>query len=454
MLKHKKLFFLICGMIFLYAIVANAAEGVNQKESGEIKLEAPVERLGRPLGPADIAYINRKAEEKYEQRNAEITPWVEDGSQPNPGNAALLYYEALLLIPEPNSTVYFMLGGVSEEYKPSKQLKIYMGQCLQAIELVDIASRMQDCIWSAWPKVKRQRDAFPVRVAYLYDILLCDAMILATEGHYRVALERCLTIRRLTHHLSKESTTYYWFVRYLGADVRALDIIQEILCMMPPDEDILTWLRGQLAVVEGTPPLFNECLQELVRSMLRNTRTNPDRVARLRNMLIESANDETTKEEVRNLTDDQLISRTGKGFQHVEDRIFRIVDSEMDVEQKLTEMQRLFNNKTKTDVVGPAVTAIMSLYNVDLKREIDVSYFEQVSHQTWVNSIKAAVEICLVAAKTGRLPEKLPDYLPRDPFTGRDFLYEITDEGFTLRCQSGDRLGRKLPHEGFIFKVK
>ena len=117
-------------------------------------------------------------------------------------------------------------------------------------------------------------------------------------------------------------------------------------------------------------------------------------------------------------------------------------------------MQRLFNNNAKTDVVGPAVTAIMSLYNVDLKREIDVSYFEQVSHQTWVNSIKAAVEICLVAAKTGRLPEKLPDYLPRDPFTGRDFLYEITDEGFTLRCQSGDRLGTTLPHEGFIFKVK
>jgi len=64
-------------------------------------------------------------------------------------------------------------------------------------------------------------------------------------------------------------------------------------------------------------------------------------------------------------------------------------------------------------------------------------------HKACVNGTKAAVEVYLVLAKTGKLPDKLPDYLPKDPFTGRDFGYEKTDEGFALRCQDEEFLTRK-----------
>jgi len=50
------------------------------------------------------------------------------------------------------------------------------------------------------------------------------------------------------------------------------------------------------------------------------------------------------------------------------------------------------------------------------------------------------------------LPEKLPVYLPKDPYTGKDFEYEITNEGFVLHCKGEDlyqRLWRWLE-----FKVK
>ena len=130
----------------------------------------------------------------------------------------------------------------------------------------------------------------------------------------------------------------------------------------------------------------------------------------------------------------------------------------MDFEQKLTEMRRLFNNPKETDLVGPATIAILSLYNIDLidfKREIDIRYQKQVSYQACVNGIKAAVEIYLIVAKTGKLPEKLPDYLPKDPFTGQDFLYEITDEGFTLRCQFCDQENiLRYLLEGHKFRVQ
>jgi len=62
------------------------------------------------------------------------------------------------------------------------------------------------------------------------------------------------------------------------------------------------------------------------------------------------------------------------------------------------------------------------------------------------------VEVYLALANAGQLPEKLPDHLPKDPFTGRDFIYEITDEGFALRCQGKDFLNRK--YRLLEFKIK
>ena len=78
------------------------------------------------------------------------------------------------------------------------------------------------------------------------------------------------------------------------------------------------------------------------------------------------------------------------------------------------------------------------------------SYSYQVGRLAYTNSVKAAVEVYLIVAKTGRLPEKLPEYVPKDPFTGLDFVYETTDEGFTLRCQ-GDNT---YEHKVLAFKAR
>lgn len=65
-----------------------------------------------------------------------------------------------------------------------------------------------------------------------------------------------------------------------------------------------------------------------------------------------------------------------------------------------------------------------------------------------MNAAKAAIEIYLIRAKTGELPDALPGGLPKDPYTCRDFGYDITDEGFALRCQGKqfqrERLRRML----------
>jgi len=53
----------------------------------------------------------------------------------------------------------------------------------------------------------------------------------------------------------------------------------------------------------------------------------------------------------------------------------------------------------------------------------------------WVNAIRTAIEIYLMKTETGQLPEMLPANLPKDPFSGQDFEYEATEEGFVFRCR-------------------
>lgn len=51
-----------------------------------------------------------------------------------------------------------------------------------------------------------------------------------------------------------------------------------------------------------------------------------------------------------------------------------------------------------------------------------------------VRAVQAAIAVYLTKAKTGQLPRTLPADLPKAPHTGKDFVYQATEEGFILRC--------------------
>jgi hypothetical protein len=219
---------------------------------------------------------------------------------------------------------------------------------------------------------------------------------------------------------------------------------------MPPDVEILSWFRGQLVLVKGVTLSLAEMLQVNLNSFLTDSRVHPTYLTRLRNQFAEITEGEQAKEIVRNLTDEQLLSRTREPFLPFFASIFRIADSEMSYEQKCAQMQGLVSKLVKGDDADPVVALVMPASRTDPMYE--GNYPLQVRHAAHVNGIKAAVEVYLVLAKTGQLPEKLPSHLPKDPFIGRDFVYEITDEGFALRCQGKDFQGRRK--KVLEFKVK
>lgn len=58
----------------------------------------------------------------------------------------------------------------------------------------------------------------------------------------------------------------------------------------------------------------------------------------------------------------------------------------------------------------------------------------------WLLALNGYPSIYIISAQTGQLPETLPANLPKDPFSGQDFEYEITERGFVLRCRAKDIL--------------
>lgn len=381
-------------------------------------------------GRAIKAAEDRRAYEAYEKRNAEITPWMEDCAPPNPGNAALLYYQAFLLRPEPNDAMQYEIYPDTE---PTRQIRAYMGHCLPVIEIVEIASRMPGCIWGVWPERRLSLVALRREIGRIENILLVDAKTLAVDGHYHVALERCLIVRRLARHLSDDPELYIYAT---GFDKPALYKIRDVLGVMPPDVETLMWLRGQLAVVQVLSRPFGEVLKARAGRLLDHVRTTPVSLSFYKNLVVEEVEGERAKEDARNLTDEQFLSIARKGLQCFTDSVLRILDSEMPYEKKIAQIDRFFDEPLEDDSNDLLVEAVISAMTPTIGGEVTRGYPFRVVHEAHVNGVKAAVEVYLEVAKTGNLPEKLPDHLPKDPFTGRDFIYEITNEGFALRCQS------------------
>jgi hypothetical protein len=383
-----------------------------------------------------VAGKNQRALEAYEKRNAEVTPWVEGAVPVNTYNAALLYYQASLFVPEPNADIRYK---IRPNATPTTEIRTYLGRCLPVIEMLETASRIPGCTWGVWSEGGLSQMPWTRKIGFMKDILLLDATTLAFDGHYRVALEQCLTVRRIARHISDDPVLSSYGLAFDG---RALYTIRILLGMMPPDANILTWLRGQFAVVPGPRLSYAKSLWKVVKIQLDAMKTYPERIDGFKNIAAMKVEGEQAKENIRNLTDEQFISRAREGLAAFADSIFRILDSEATCNQKLAQIDSFIDETMGDDATDPILEGIIS--GLNLKGQIDLGYMRGFAHhKARVNATKAAVEIYLVLAKTGKLPDKLPDYLPKDPFIGRDFLYEITDEGFTLRCEGNKFLASK-----------
>jgi len=171
----------------------------------------------------------------------------------DPNNAALLYYQALLLRPEPNEATFFEIRGVRQGLDPNEHLRQYLNlqSCQKTIKLALAATKIPRCNWGfSYSYGHGISTDVSLQLHQLSGLLEVYARTLAADGKYREAPEMCLGMCQLAVRIGDD--TYFMFYRSHFVDTRARICIQHILGSMPLDVDTLTWLQGKLATGQGT----------------------------------------------------------------------------------------------------------------------------------------------------------------------------------------------------------
>jgi len=308
-------------------------------------------------------------------------------------------------------------------------------QCLEenryALEFVETAADVRECDWGhdisrglgvLMPELSKLRlTAF---------MLTAQAQILAEEGEYRAALERCLTIHKMARHVSDSLLISY----LVGTSLNRLanERITDFLSIMPQDTETLTWLKGQLLAVSVNAPSIKRAMareKEISMHEIRAERID----SILETMGDDFAKDEVTADAVKKVrkADAQFFKDNREYYANVMDNV--IVALDLPYQKSHKKLEELGARIEKDAKEKPA--AIMAALLTPANSRIRTL---GIQSGTFFNATRAAIEIYIIKAKTGRLPEKLPADLPRDLFSGKDFEYEKTKDGFLLRCRGKD----------------
>ncbi len=435
---------------------------------------------------------------------------------PDPNNAALLYYQAFLLRPEPNKVetelVYnriqeisrVLQGGELEadaniderireleealknhhvepnepnlyaEYDigfepypgekvhlrqlrqrremmrgvdPNKSLRTYLFKCRDAIKMAEMASEIAECDWGImYSRGHGRRAPQSMEIRHLTFVLRAEALLHAADGDHRAAFDRCLMMRRFAGHVGEDNQNLY--LMSIAVDSVALGCIQFLLTSSESSQETLTWLKRRLAVQKDLSQSFAKVLNRDFELTLQTLHTNRKVLKYVGDEFAEKAANDAARQRIQDMTDDELIALAKAPYADYLDSVVEVINSRIPYEQKCARMKTLAGNlESEHGDIGVTRMMLMSGSEMPLR-----SYEIHVRHTAHLNAIMTGVEILLIHAQTGQLPEELPDDLPKDPFTGKLFGYKQTEDGFALICP--DEVFQTPGRLSLEFKVK
>jgi len=355
-----------------------------------------------------------------------------------PDNAAVLYYRACLIY-DANDT---MTKKVSDLVKGNigidKEIKDYVQKNKFAIKYFADAGDAPNCDWgldySEGIELQMPQLA-PLKT--LSRIVLAQAKIDADSEDYKRALELCLSTHKASPHIAGVGVLVSYLVG-ISINAMANQCIIDILPQISDNPDMLIWLKNQIYDV-------SERLPSLKVSMSDDLRTCSQDIKKERaEYLLEIAGDDIP-EDIRQIIrngDEAFFKANKEYFLEYLSACLTAVDlpypQSYEQLEKLAKKPEIENpNLIMATFITPALSRILCL---DLKT------------RTQFNAVKTALNLYIIRAKTGQFPDELPENMPRDLFSDKDFKYEKTDDGFILRCQGKD-LSKDEIYE-YKFKVK
>ncbi len=420
------------------------------------------------------ANARRREAKKYDTRATDFARWPEGDERLRPDNAALLYLRATACLPEPpDPCTTRLINLMFEGREPDDRVKAYLNEGLDAISLMQLGSQIPHCDFglSCGPHVDTGGTWASINGLPL--LMGKHIRTLKAEGYYRVALENCLVERRLAAHLGDAT---HWHSIFSGSiDLVALYAIVDVLQDMPTDVETFRWLCEQLGTSKGAIWRPAEAIRNWRDSELLSWEFNKGDHRFERSWAIERLQEEWRRYEAMDLNIDP-----GRVFLPDEAKrkeILALSDEQIQVwmlfEQRarpgcryglaLSDELRAKACQAYDAYAESFVEVMTDSAPYEQKRErlakIDEWFYEQGNLHKPIslfsfcstvgtvgrlsalkamgqNLVTVALEIRMIAAETGQVPQSLPGGLPKNPFTGEDFQYEPTEDGFILRIDS------------------
>ncbi len=366
-----------------------------------------------------------------------------------PDNAALLYYRICLRYqpdrPMKDAISKFAKGNI----ELTDQIKQFVEKNQYTINLTLTASDIPTCDWGLDHSEGLSSPMPPLGcLRGLSHLIIADARIYAQQGDYITALKEALSVKRMLPH-ANDNTLVSNLVGF-SFDNIAERCIQDILFNMSEDLEMLLWLRNELIELSSEPiSLIKSSINEEAKIVAQDFRTEKtDEILKILNEggISCERDAELLKNRVGNC-DESFYKKNTTYYMEQMASIIAMLDLNIGYGQTISKLKEIAEKIPKEAQENPDAT-LAGVFMPALTKVYNYSIVAKTSS----NAIKAAVEIYIIQAKTGKLPDRLPESLPKDMFSGKDFEYIKNADGFLLRCREEDLVKNKV-HE-YEFKVK
>ncbi len=322
-----------------------------------------------------------------------------------PDNAAVLYYSTFIHIENNlSSETTDMLSDLAKgQIKPNDKCREILKKNRFAIDTIVTAADLSECDWGI--DYSRGFDtmvpglSIAKKTGYL---LIANARILDDQGDYKLALQRCLTAQKMGRHISDKTI----ISNLVGIAINAITYkcTQDILSHISSNAKTLNWLKNELIEIEKIPLSLKPAIEaegEVIRTYMHMEKKE-EKIATIREMSGDDM-DDVTKSAL-----DQLRNADARYFAKARaynKKIFSSMITAMDMPYpkayaKITELGERpaqdMGKKPYATITAICCPALSKVYSLDIRR------------RTHANAMLAAVDIYIINAKTGKLPNAIP----------------------------------------------
>ncbi len=353
-------------------------------------------------------------------------------------NAAILYYQALLVCPDEDTiSDEFIRFGYGYSDSTPKLLQFNIETNKNLIKLFTRATEIQECNWlirdhNIGDEIRNQIN---VRRTNLNALIGAYARNCALNGDYINAFDKCRTLLQFTKHLELLENDVF-LIRDINT--KAFLCISKILDIMPSDENNLQYIKKLLSEYE------KEIRQSLKIMMFKELESLMEQVSeidlkqQIKYQPIKDPNYENYKKELMNMNNEDIVKIIHQDLKKYLNSIFATIENNKSYGQTYIKIEDIEKNYEKQIENNPTITWGIKPAIEGFALTFGTLYTLNIRYLSQFYSLEDAIEIYLVKARTGQLPKQLPQGLAKDPYSGQDFEYILTENGFKLRCREKD----------------